>query len=402
MHSRYKTFGAIFLVTGTCIGGGMLALPLVTAKCGLMWSMLIFLGCWATMLSSSLLVLEVNSALPPNSSFSSMAEATIGPWGKILTWAMFLLLLYALLTAYDTAGASLMSAFLTQLGWALQLKWCAVLFTLIFGSLIYVGIRLTDYANRILLSIKLLLFFLATIWIAPHLNTLHWSLQAVPAMAVLAPIPVVLTAFGSHFVIPSIRSYIGPEPRRLRFIIWVGMLIPLLVYMIWQLLILGTLPLKGPHSVISLTSQKNALELLLLNLVHFIHNAWVRTALNGFMGIAVTTSFLGIALSLLDFFIDGFKLQAKRYTHRLIAAILTFVIPLLFAIFFPNGFVLALRYAAVFAAVLVLILPAIMSLRLRAKGLQPFYVPSGGVPLRIAILVLGLFIIVLSIVLSLK
>ena len=60
MKAIFKTCGAIFLVSGTCIGAGMLALPIVTVKCGFGWSVVLFIGCWLVMLLSSLLVLEVN------------------------------------------------------------------------------------------------------------------------------------------------------------------------------------------------------------------------------------------------------------------------------------------------------------------------------------------------------
>ena len=393
MQEWLKTWGAIFLVTGTCIGGGMLALPIVTAHCGFLWSLVIFVGCWLVMLLSSLLVLEVNSALPENSSFSSMAQQTLGRYGNYLTWLMFLLLLYALLAAYDTAGSSLLSAIFTQLKLSLHLKWCTVLFTLVFGAVVFVGTRSTDYANRLLLMIKFCLFLLAVFLIAPHVRVRLLSGNFSHYLLVFAPIPVVLTAFGSHFIIPSIRTYIGPDPKRLRRIIVIGMLIPLIVYIIWQIVTFGVIPKVGAHSFAMIDNSHDSVATLVLTLVHFLQGPSVQVAINGFLDMAVTTSFLGIGLSLLDFFIDGLKLDHQRYSQRFLAAVCTFTVPLLFAIFFPDGFVLALRFAAVFAAVLVLILPALMSLRLKGKKLTPFYRLGGGYAMRVFILIAGVFVI---------
>ncbi len=395
MREFLKSLGAVFLVTGTCIGGGMLALPLVTAQCGFVWSLVIFIACWLTMLLSSLLVLEVNSALPANSSFSSMAERTLGKSGKVVTWVMFLLLLYALLAAYDTGGSSLLAAIFTQIHVPISMAVCAVLFTVVFGFFVFLGTKHTDHLNRILLSLKLIFFIIATIFIAPHINFSHLISKWHDYPYLLAPIPVVLTAFGSHFIIPSIRSYIGPEPKRLRNIIFIGMLIPLVVYVLWQMVIFGVLPKTGDHSFASIAQAHDSTGALILTLVHYLNGDVVRTMINAFMDIAVTTSFLGIALSLLDFFIDGLRLKHQCHSHRLLASILTFALPLLFAIFFPGGFIMALRYAAVFAAVLVLILPAMMSLSLGSKGLTPFYHAAGGRPLRVVILLAGVFIIIL-------
>lgn len=402
MNEFLKTFGAIFLVTGTCIGGGMLALPIVTAHCGFLWSLLIFLVCWLVMLFSSLLVLEVNSALPANASFSSMAANTLGLSGKVITWIMFLLLLYALLAAYSTGGASLLSAIFVQLKMPLGNAICAVMFTVFFGAFVFLGTRSTDRLNRILLSAKLLLFMIAAFFIMPHINVVQLQGKVSDYPYLLAPIPVVLTAFGSHFIIPSIRTYIGPDAKRLRKIIFIGMLIPLVVYIIWQVAVFGILPKQGAYSFASITKEHSSTGALVLAMTHYLQGNAARTMINAFMDIAVTTSFLGIALGLLDFFIDGLKLNPQRYSHRFMASILTLALPLLFAIYFPGGFILALEYAAIFAAVLVLIMPPLMSLKINKKGLSPFYRASGGVPLRIAILLFGVFIIVLHFAISFK
>lgn len=402
MREFFKTLGAIFLVTGTCIGGGMLAIPIVTAHCGFLWSLLIFLNCWLVMLYSCLLVLEVNSALPENTSFSSMAATTLGKPGKFITWIMFLLLLYALLAAYNTGGASLLSAVFTQFHLSVDFKICAIIFTLVFGTFVFLGTRSTEIINRYLLSAKLILLVIAAILIVPHMDISRLQDKFANYPYLLAPIPIVLVAFGSHFIIPSIRTYIGPDAKRLRKIIFIGMLIPLIAYIIWQIVVFGLLPQQGAYSFASIAKEHDSTGALVLTLVHYLRGDTIKIIVNAFVDIAMTTSFLGIALSLLDFFIDGFKLNPKRHSHRLFAAALTFVLPLLFAMFFPGGFIIALEYGATFAAVLVLILPALMSMQLSQKGLTPFYRLSGGRPGRVITLLVGIFIIVLHFAISFK
>lgn len=391
----FKALGAVFLVTGTCIGAGMLAMPMVTAQCGFGWSLLIFSGCWAVMLTSNLLVLEVNSALPEKSSFSSMALATLGKYGQRLTWVMFLLLLYALLAAYDTSGSSLLAAIFTQLGMTPNLTLCTLLFTVVLGLAVFLGTHITDYCNRLLLSIKLGFFLIAAFIIAPHIHPEHLRSTLAQARYIFAPIPVILVAFGSHFVIPSIRTYIGPDPKQLRRIIIIGMSIPFVIYLLWQTMVFGVLPPQGHFSLQWVHQHHDSAAALLLSLVHFLHGTAVRTLINAFVDIAVTTSFLGIALSLFDFFIDGLTLSSTNTTHRFYAIILTLSVPLAFALYYPNGFIMALQYGGVFAAVLVLILPALMSLNLQKKQLTPFYSLFGGRTLRFIILLAGISIIML-------
>lgn len=49
-----KTIGAALLVSGTCIGSGMMALPLVLGKIGVIPSVILMLLTWALMYYTAL------------------------------------------------------------------------------------------------------------------------------------------------------------------------------------------------------------------------------------------------------------------------------------------------------------------------------------------------------------
>ena len=83
-----------------------------------------------------------------------------------------------------------------------------------------------------------------------------------------------------------------------------------------------------------------------------------------FANIAVTTSFLGVSLGLFDFLADGFKRKNNK-KGRLQTACLTFIPPLLFAIGYPDGFLIALSCAALFVIILEVILPSLIVFQLR-------------------------------------
>ena len=57
---------------------------------------------------------------------------------------------------------------------------------------------------------------------------------------------------------------------------------------------------------------------------------------------------------------DGLKME-KDATHKYIIELLTFIPPLVFALVYPNGFIIALGYAGIFVAILHGILPVIMA-----------------------------------------
>ena len=83
------------ILVGTTVGAGMLALPLVGAASGFMPSSLLMIFICFMAMATGLFVVEVNLALPDHAcSFSSMAEQTLGRFGKIITWISYLFLLY--------------------------------------------------------------------------------------------------------------------------------------------------------------------------------------------------------------------------------------------------------------------------------------------------------------------
>src|SRR5579883_1758407 len=151
----FKLLGSVLLIVGTSIGAGMLGLPIATAQLGFTGSLILLFGCWFVMTAGALLLLEVNLWLPQNSNLISMAKATIGPIGQIIAWATFLLLLYSLLCAYIAGGSDLLHNLLLATGMNLPAWVASFLFTILFGTVVYCGIRSVDYVNRGLMFIKL-------------------------------------------------------------------------------------------------------------------------------------------------------------------------------------------------------------------------------------------------------
>ena len=120
----------------------------------------------------------------------------------------------------------------------------------------------------------------------------------------------------------------------------------------------------------------------------------ISVGFNLFTNIAITTSFFGVTLSLFDFIRDGFKLNNRYTSGRLVAYVLSYGPPFFFAVCYPKGFITALGYAGIAASLLIMILPAIMAYKLRkSKELKsPYRVMFGSFGLFIAVL-FGIFVI---------
>lgn len=103
--------GGILLVTGCCIGAGMLGLPVLSALAGFVPSTFMFFISWIFMVCTGLLLLEVNLWFQDEVSIISMADRTLGTIGKIVGWGGFLFLFFALMVAYLSGTGILISDF---------------------------------------------------------------------------------------------------------------------------------------------------------------------------------------------------------------------------------------------------------------------------------------------------
>jgi amino acid permease len=185
--------------------------------------------------------------------------------------------------------------------------------------------------------------------------------------------PIFLNAFGFHFVIPSVSNYCNQHAKTLQRIIITSTTIPLVAYILWLLVVFGIIPVTGQLSFASIAQNNTTVGGLVQTLNIITNSKYASSCITIFTNIAMTTSFLGATLGLFDFLADGFS-RANTYTGRLQTALLTFLPPTIFALFYKNGFIIALEYSAFFAIILEIFLPALLVYKLRGGNkLQSTY-----------------------------
>jgi tyrosine-specific transport protein len=152
MTGGNKLFGAILLIAGTSIGAGMLAIPVITAQYGFVAALILFLVCWLVTTYAALLMLEVNLWLPAGANIISMTKETLGRNGEIIASLAYLFLLYCLMAAYLSGMNSLLNTSSQHWIGITPPTWATTLFLItIFAVVLYLGTRLIDYLNRILI-----------------------------------------------------------------------------------------------------------------------------------------------------------------------------------------------------------------------------------------------------------
>ncbi|EKY3117568.1 tyrosine transporter TyrP [Cronobacter turicensis] len=377
---KNRTLGSIFIVAGTTIGAGMLAMPLAAAGVGFGVTALLLFLLWAVMCYTALLLVEVYQHHPASTGLGTLALHYLGKPGQWLAGFSMLFLMYALTAAYISGGGELLASSLSQwLDMRITPATGVLAFTLAGGLIVSIGTHSVDMVNRLLFTAKTVFLVVMLAMMMPHIHQVNLLTLPVEKGLALSALPVIFTSFGFHGSVPSVVSYMKGDVRKLKLIFITGSAIPLVAYLFWQLATLGAIPSDTFMGLIANHAGLNGLLQAVRNVVASPH---VELAVHLFADLALATSFLGVSLGLFDYLADMFK-RRRTVAGRAQSGLMTFVPPLAFALFYPQGFVMALGYAGVALAVLALLLPALLAWQSRKRHAAAWQVAGGNIMLAV-------------------
>jgi tyrosine-specific transport protein len=371
----------------------MLGLPVSSAMAGFVPSTLMFVLSWAFMMVTGLLLLEVNLYFREDVNLITMADKTLGKFGQGTAWFLFLFLFYSIMVAYSAGSGELIADFVEETTKIVIPAWAgSLIFVGLFGLIVYFGTFAVDGMNRLLMAGLLITYFMLLALGFPHIS--NKLLQQIDWSESLWVVPIMIISFGYHNLVPSLTTYLQFDAKKMRLSIIVGSALPLVAYLLWEWLILGLIPLEEFQQA---ASQGNMVTHTLKKVAG--GKLWVVDVAQYFAFFAIVTSFIGVALSFVDFLADGFQIK-KDHKGRALTCTMVLVPPLFFAVLYPAIFVKALQYAGGFGAVVLFgILPALMawSGRYRKKLWTTTMVPGGRLLLLLVIFFAGgVFLLQLS------
>jgi len=365
-NSIGRQVGSTLIIIGTVIGAGILALPIIAAKLGFILASIVLIVAWAVTTFAAILIADISCSMPYGSSFTSIAKKHLGIFGTIITWITFLMIMYFINIAYISAASSSLSTtfdFLSTSQWS-------IIFVLVFTVIVLTGIKFVDMVNRFLITMKLIVLILVcflfvklvspSFLLSPPVDTISTAIIA---------IPVLVTSFTSHVVIPTLSDYLNKNTRDLKRVIIIGSMVPLIIYLIWLVAILGVLPLHGDVSFMKIIfSQKDISSVNVGDILNAINQkldvSFTKKTLDSFAYISIFTSYLSVSMALYHFNVDSYKLNKfSKFTKYISAVFLTFAIPFIVFQINPNIFIMALRYVGVNIAIVLMIIPVIIILK---------------------------------------
>jgi tyrosine-specific transport protein len=386
-----STLSAILLITGCCIGAGMIGLPIKSALAGFMPSTLAMVVCYVFTTITGLFIVEATLWFNERVNLPTIVNATLGKKSKFLTLFLFLALFYSLFVAYlDGLGMIISEILSSMTGYTFTKAMGIVICTILIAVITYAGTHLANRLNQLLLLGMIISYLLLiTIGFTTHhiANT-----QSFHMMSTLNVIPIMLICFGYQNLVPTVTYYLKKNVQLIRYAIIIGNFIPLLIYVLWNYVILNILPID--HSVL-----KNAemITQLLQNTATIVSIAII---VKSFSLFAMLTSCIPNALSLVDFIKDGIKISFhSKIKTDLFYLALIFIPSFLFTMSYPYLFLNMLDFAGGFVDVLLFgILPALVILVGRRRvAVGQHYQVFGGIMTPVIIIMASVTILMMKV-----
>ncbi|MBE8564658.1 amino acid permease [Vibrio sp. OPT20] len=378
--------GSSLIIAGTALGAGMLAIPMVLAQFGLLYgTLLMVLICFGTTYAA-LLLLEATIKAGGGLGLNSIARKTLGKQGQLLTNGLLYALLICLLMAYILGAGDLLSKLLSNFGVELTASTSQVVFTLLAGAVVASGTGVIDKLNRALFFVMLASLFATMVFLAPSMTqenlmqvTSHDHVDLIKTSAIL------FTSFGFMVVIPTLVSYNHEATdKQLRNMVIVGSLIPLVCYLCWLFAVVGNLSEEQFRSFKNVSDLMAAFE---------AQSPWVGNVLSTFTGLALLTSFFGVAMSLFNQNRDMFN-QNTAVTYCI-----SFILPLAGSLLAADKFLQVLNYAGIILVFLAVFVPLVMVHKQRfMKVAEDRYSAEGGRPMMLFSLLFGCFLLISQVI----
>jgi len=367
-----KNIGSILLVAGTCIGSGMIALPMVLAKLGLIPSILLMLFIWFIMYYTSLINLELNLQAGRGMALGALGSHFSGKAAELIGTISLKLLSYSLLAVFIYGGSSVLQELIvSQMATEYSFDSIVVCYALIVMVILLLPIRWIDYFNRLLFVslLAVVAFLLAGLAI-----TIHWSNLPLFSEQYMDPsiwaslIPVVFTSFGFQVIFHTLANYCAMNVKMLKQAFLWGSFIPAVVYILWTCSILSVVYHDSPIFYYKMAAGEAEIGELIQVLGSIAQWQSVQLLVWWISLLAIATSVLGVGIGLCDS-LKGMisKTVSNNGMRRILASITTVLPAYVVARYVPNAFIAVLGFAGMILALIAILLPVYLFWQIKTE-----------------------------------
>ncbi len=353
--AKHALWMAMFTLVGTIIGAGILGIPYVVAKSGVLYGLLVMIAIGIAFVYLNLFAGEMILRTKGTHQLTGYAEKYLGKVGKgFMAFSLFINI-YGALTAYLIGeGVTLRAIF--NLG--SPVMW-TMLFFAVSVFIVYKGIKATGKMEMYLISMLLAVVVLIAVLSLNKINgnyftSFYWG-------NLFLPYGVLLFAFMGSPGVPEVQQVLQNKKHLMKRAILAGSILPIIVYIIFTITIIGVVGVEN----FSLLEANERIATVALSIYS---NNILGIFANILAVLSMFTSFLTLGLALVQVYHYDFKWS------RLTALILTFSIPLIVVLLNLTTFISVLGITGTLAGGLDGILIILMYWKAKKLGdRQPEY-----------------------------
>lgn len=369
-----KGMGAILLIAGTCIGSGMIALPMVFANIGIIPSILLMLFIWAIMYYTSLINLELNLQAGHGLPLGLLGRKFSGRIAEAIGNISLKLLSYSLLAVYIYGGSSVLQTLIkTHLGTQISFDCIAACYVIFAIALLLMPIKIIDYCNRLLFIGLLAIVGILMIGLAFNIHWTHLPLfsDGLTEISVWrALIPVVFTAFGFQVIFHTLTDYCNRNPRILKRAFFWGSLLPAAVYILWICTLLSVIYTDNSEFYAKMAHGKIEVGELIETLSNISNWHSVQLLVWWISLLAIFTSVIGIGVGLFQSLTKMVPSSISCPNARNFIAAIATILPAYFVVIcIPNAFISVLGFAGMILTIIAILLPVYLFWQIKEQKL---------------------------------
>ncbi|MBU0957705.1 MAG: amino acid permease [Nanoarchaeota archaeon] len=365
-----RLIAAVSILVGTVIGAGILGIPYVVSQSGFLIGGIWILVLGGVMLLMNLYLGEIGLRTKKNHQLTGYAEKYLGKTGKRIMFAAAIFGFYAALLAYLIGeGESFSSLFFGHVNYALYF---GIGFWLVLTWFIYQGYDALKKGESIGVIVMLLLIVGIAIGFAPDVSM--ENLSYINYGNLFVPFGVILFALLGFSALPELEKILGKEKKLMKkAIIW-GTLIPVVMYFVFALVVVGFLGI-GINEIATLSLGKFFVVLGIFTMF---------------------TSFLALSFALRDMLMWDYKIP--KFKAWIVTAIVPLILYLLIMFFKFASFSMILSIGGTVSGGLMGILILLMIKNAKKNGDEK---PAYEIPYMLGLIVLFILLFVAGIVFDL-
>lgn len=352
-----KQLSAIALLAGTAIGSGMLSLPLILAKYGLLFGCAMMVAFVWVAYFSSIIRAELNIYSNADFALKDVGTHFSGKVASQIGNVSLKLLSYALISAYLHGLASLLNVF-----WAIDLKYLIALISVITIILLYFSNSLISKINKVLFICLISTFILVTLGML--LKSGMGELK-IPRMQELSlnsfsiALPIIFTSFGFQGSLHSLTKFVNNDRKIIKRACLFGSIIPAIVYICWLCSTILIIYNNDPALFCKMTCGNIEISEMIMCLSHISNLPYLKNIFWGISLLALLTSIIGVGIALFD--------EWNRTVSKIPATIITILPSTIVAICVPNAFIRILGVSGMILAVLAIFLPTFLYFKMLSQ-----------------------------------